>query len=71
MTNREWLATLTDEEFAEWATHGESINLDCLVDEELYICKQPTPKLETIKYSDTSSYYGLLKWLKEERILKS
>ena len=61
MTNREWLATLSDEEFAYW----------CLFDSELdnnLKPIQPYPTLNTIKYTWTSSYDGLLDFLKKERI---
>lgn len=68
MTNREWLNTLSNEDFAEW----------CLKEEKIYLAPnksgaasciiiEPTPKLETIRKEYTSSYDGLLKWLNKER----
>lgn len=61
MTNREWLETLSDEEFVKW----------CLWKQEFDFIRmqpiQPAPTLDHIKTSWNSSYAGLLNWLKEER----
>lgn len=72
MTNREWLNTLTDEEFAEW----------CIVD-HFYRFKRTEATLESgkkiivevaeqetlreIASSNISSIAGVLTWLKKER----
>ncbi len=61
MTNREWLSTLSDEDFAKWCFYPVSQDAN-----GNYI--QPFPTLQTIAVSNTSSYGGLLGWLKEERI---
>ena len=61
MTNREWLNTLSDEDFAKWCVSEEQTDYNTM---EVY---QPCPRLNTIKFWSTSSYDGLLKWLKEER----
>ena len=66
MTNREWLRTLSDEEFTKWCLHEEYGNFD--FQKNTYIREQPSPRLETLKFTSTSSYNALLKWLKEERI---
>lgn len=62
MTNREWLNTLPDEDFASWCC-----NPDNFVAGEFI---EPSPKLDTIKFSYNSSYEGLKLWLGEERIEK-
>lgn len=69
MTNREWLNTLSNEDFVKWCLNEENtiIRPSYTADKMYKIC-EPTPKLETIKYQYTSSYDGLLKWLDEERI---
>ena len=61
MTNREWLSTLSDEDFAKWCIFGNEINLNNGT------VKEPFPRLESIKRGCTSSYDGVLEWLKEER----
>ena len=58
MTNREWLETLTDEEFADWAT------------EEDYFGANNNPHLKEIKMEWTCSHYGVLQWLKQNREIK-
>jgi len=62
MTNREWLESLTDEEFADWCINGPSFDYTT--------CKsvQPSPKLYEIAHRYNSSYLGLMQWLKEERV---
>lgn len=61
MTNREWLSTLSDEDFAIWCIFGDEIDL------KNDIVKQPFPRLESLKRGYTSSYDGVLEWLKEKR----
>ena len=59
MTNREWLESLTKEEFVSW-----------LLDGEIYIENKflnPSPKLKTLKFLSTSSKEVISKWLDEER----
>ena len=60
MNNREWLATLSNDDFAKWCCTQEEVAFG-------YEPKEPTPRLDTIKYRYSSSYLGLLKWLSEER----
>ena len=62
MTNREWLNSLSNEDFANWCVSAE------LHDYETNTFKQPSPKLDTIKYSYTQSEAGLIEWLGQERI---
>ena len=73
MTNREWLNTLTDQEFAEW----------CIID-HYYRFKQvegtlengekvmiDVPEMNTLREiasTNTSSLGGVLAWLKKEHI---
>lgn len=66
MTNREWLNSLSDEDFAKWCVSKE---VDTLVYYDLPCVRfdEPTPRLDTLKGLFTSSSAGLLKWLKEER----
>lgn len=61
MTNREWLESLTDEEFVAWLVFDEYINNNTM--EPI----PPTPKLYTLKYASTNTPEYLRKWLKEER----
>ena len=61
MTNREWLNSLSDDDFAVWCIEGEEFNFQTTK------CEQPTPRLYTIRVSYTSSLYGLKEWLKQER----
>ena len=61
MTNREWLNSLTDEEFASW-----------VCDEEVYdlannVYAHPAPKWNRLMYQYNDSKGGLLMWLKQER----
>ena len=62
MTNREWLATLTDDEFVDWCLGKDFIDFNTFLPIGLY------PHLENITSSYTSSFYGLLEWLKQERV---
>lgn len=61
MTNREWLESLTDDEFVEWLVGSEDF------DQKTMELRPPTPKLETIKRASTSTVAYLKEWLKEER----
>lgn len=60
-TNREWLSTLTDDEFVSWLLDGEEIK-DYTTFEPL----QPTPKLETLIREANSSRGNVTEWLKKE-----
>lgn len=62
MTNREWLNSLSDDDFAVWCLEGDVFNY------ETTKCEPPTPRLYTIRISNTSSLYGLKEWLKQERL---
>ena len=61
MTNREWLNSLTDEEFTSWMCDDEELDYE---KNENY---PPSPKWATIRGRYTSSKLGLLIWLKQER----
>ena len=61
MTNREWLNTLNNEDFVKWCLDRE------VIDFKTFKSENPSPRLETIKYSYTSSRGGLLDWLGKER----
>jgi len=65
MTNREWLNSLTDEDFIKWLIDSETF------DEKTYKCFEPSPKYDTLKWSWTSTALGLAEWLKEERKTKA
>ena len=65
MTNREWLNTLSNEDFAKWCLSEECF--EWLGGYKTKII-EPTPKLETLRRNYTSSYDSLIKWLDEERI---
>ena len=62
MTNREWLETLTDEEFADWATGCD--NWDWENNKPLGL----HPHRRNIESQYTSAYGGILLWLRQERI---
>ena len=64
MTNREWLNTLTDEEFADWATYEDTYFIENGVINIYGIY----PHRRNIENMCTSSYGGILDWLKRERI---
>lgn len=61
MTNREWLNSLSDEDFATWLTMPSQY--DCK--EQRY--NEPHPRLAYLKNAYTNFYCILLKWLAEER----
>ena len=62
MTNREWLNSLTDEEFADWATGEDCWNPSERKYEGLY------PHRRTIESMYNSSYGGILAWLREPKV---
>lgn len=61
MTNKDWLNSLTDEEFASWVCDEE------IYDFENNVYEQPSPKWDSLRGRYTSSKGGLLIWLKQER----
>ena len=61
MTNREWLSTLTDEEFADWLTGEDTYNWR---DNEFYGIY---PHRRNIERQYASSYLGILDWLGKPR----
>jgi len=61
MTNRDWVNSLSDEDFVKWCLDRD------FWDSEKSNLSDPHPRLETIKFSYTSSRYGLLDWLSKER----
>ena len=62
MTNREWLNALTDEEFADWATQTD--DWDPINNKPFGL----SPHRINVERRYTSSYGGLLIWLKQERL---
>ena len=64
MTNREWLNTLSDDEFISWlleSDHHVSQNGKF---------EQPFPKLQTVSTGYPNPLLKLKNWLKAERIQK-
>lgn len=61
MTNREWLWTLTTEEFVTWLVCDEEY------DRKAMKPKSPTPRLSTIKYANINVTAALKEWLEKER----
>ena len=61
MRNREWLHTLTDDEFIVWLLYDEYFN------PEMDKMAEPTPRLSTIKRMGINTEYSLKEWLNEER----
>lgn len=70
MTNREWLSTLTDEEFAIWVFGAPVPIVYRKVNGHFEPDGLPdklAPRLEEIKRRSNSSYHELLDWLSKER----
>lgn len=65
MTNREWLNSLSDEDFVTWLTKDE--DLVPSKDGDRFIGVQPSPRFRTLKSEWTSLAAGLTNWLREER----
>lgn len=65
MTNREWLESLSDEEFVTWLTQDEELVPS--EDGDTFISAQPSPRFRTLKFQWTSIAAGLTHWLTEER----
>ena len=61
MTNKEWLNSLTDEEFASWVCDEE------VFDFNNNVYTQPSPKWRSLMYQYNDSKGGLIMWLKQER----
>lgn len=61
MTNREWLNSLTDEEFASWVCDEEAFDFN------KNVFAHPSPKWNRLMYQYNDSKGGLLMWLKQER----
>ena len=70
MTNREWLSTLTDEEFVEWAL-GDYVSVYLYSENNQIEWFRPpqsySPTLMEIVSNTTSAKIKLKEWLKEER----
>ncbi len=72
MTNREWLNTLTDEEFAKWCIidhfcRFKQIEATLESGEKVIIDVPEQETLREIASRNTSSLDGVLTWLKKER----
>ena len=75
MTNREWLNTLSNEDFAKWAAEPnvdpfelKKVKGKFVVDkinDPLY------PRLRQILLESTYSFYSLIEWLSKERFDRS
>lgn len=61
MTNREWLATLTDEEFIEWLFNDSSWDWETMSSRKI------SPTFREVSSTNISSRGGMKIWLKEER----
>lgn len=64
MTNKEWLNSLSSEDFAEWCCGLDAIDYNTGKPIGIY------PHLETIKRSYTSSQGGLEEWLDEKTLYR-
>ena len=61
MTNREWLNSLSYEDFVTWLTGPTEWDVDAVE------YKEPHPRLEYLKHASTNFYSSFLDWLKKER----
>ena len=63
MTNREWLNSLSNEDFVEWLIYDEvwEASDGCI---KIY---QPHPKLGTLRRSSTQTGSFIREWLNKER----
>lgn len=60
MTNREWLESLSDEDFTTWLLQPDEWDWRNRVNYE------PTPRLETLKYASTQATTYIKEWLEKE-----
>lgn len=71
MTNREWLSTLTDEEFVMWMSVSVSESYTIDNDGNRYYLTPPmpwTPTAKEVVRDSTNAVLRMIKWLSEERI---
>ena len=61
MTNREWVNSLSNEDFVTWLIGA--VEWDC--EREEY--REPHPRLEYLKRASTNFFSYFQEWLKEER----
>ena len=61
MTNREWINSLSKEDFVTW------LNGPIEWDSEKEEYREPHPRLEYLKHTSTNFYSSFFKWLEEER----
>lgn len=61
MTNREWLNSLSNEDFVTW------LNRPIEWDSETEEYTEPHPRLEYLKRTDINFYASFWEWLKKER----
>lgn len=64
MTNREWLSTLSDDDFIIWLFRNDVI-VGLTKNKTIY--EQPSPRLQWFKYAYTDTKRALKDWLKQER----
>ena len=72
MTNREWLNSLTDQEFAEWCVidhYGLVKEVECTTEsgEKCTLLLPEHQSLNDIARSSTSSLEGIRDWLAKEK----
>ena len=67
MTNREWLATLSEENLANWIYAEQTRVFDPVSLQEKVIAPDYSPSLYEVVLGWSSAYYRLVAWLKEER----
>lgn len=61
MTNREWVNSLSNEDFVTWLVGP--IEWDSKMEEY----KEPHPRLEYLKRTNTNFFSSFQEWLKKER----
>ena len=66
MTNREWINSLSDDDFIKWLFSSEELKPDYPWRDNIIgdCLQQPSPRLKTLKLSSMDIFK---KWLKEER----
>ncbi len=67
MTNKEWLATLSEEDFANWLYSERTRTYDLEHNKMVVFAPNYSPCLQEVVIGWTNYHQRLVMWLKEER----